>query len=173
MPTSPVTASESLADRREYLRRCFLILGTGELAAAVSFAFAMGVCTLMNSPLRADGPVLWAALLPLDFILIQGGGYWLAARSWVKRSVMPASLARAYRVLVWINPVLLLAGLAAVVWWQPAGTAALLAAGCLALGVVEYVNYFWVRLSYPWRSWPRMVTQWRPSRLRQDLDAQR
>ena len=40
-------------------------------------------------------------------------------------------------------------------------------------GVVEYVNYFVVRLSYPVRRLPLVVGQWRTPRLVQDLNSAR
>ena len=38
-------------------------------------------------------------------------------------------------------------------------------------GVVEYVNYFVVRLAYPVHGWSRRVREWRSPRLVQDLNA--
>ena len=52
--------------RREYLR-----LGSGELAAAAVFA---AVATRLAD--RA-GPALWAAAAPLLVILVDAGAYWL------------------------------------------------------------------------------------------------
>ncbi|WP_206079933.1 hypothetical protein [Propioniciclava coleopterorum] len=116
---------------------------------------------------------LWAALVPLLLILVQAGVYWLAARAWLG-GTMPAPVAAVYRTFRLLNPVLLLAGLVAAVLWLPTDPlgAALVVAVWL-FGVVEYLNYYVVRLAYPWRSWPTKVTRWRTPRLVEDLRASR
>lgn len=167
--TAPSPNIEAALTRREYLRRRYLSLGTGELVAAVTFAGVFGLYTSSSSSLRPAALTLWLSFLPLEFILIQGGIYWLAARDWVKRSCMPPVLACSFAVLTWVNPLLLLAATGMLFWQRPAGSAAALAVGCVVFGAIEYVNYFWIRLSYPWKSWARHVTQWRRSRLRHDL----
>ncbi|MEL4359147.1 MULTISPECIES: hypothetical protein [unclassified Luteococcus] len=167
------TGVEAALTRREYLRRRYLSLGTGELVAAVTFAGVFGLYTSTSSSLRPAAPILWLSILPLEFILTQGGIYWLAARDWVKRSCMPPLLAGSFAVLTWANPLLLLAAVGMLAWQRPAGSAAALAVACVVFGAIEYVNYFWIRLSYPWKSWARQVTQWRRSRLRQDLETAR
>jgi len=142
-------------NRRASVRHTFLSLGLGELAAAVgddsSFA-------------------LWAALVPLVVVLVQGGAYWLLARGWVLRSSMPASVAQVYRAFRVVDLALLAAGLVGVLVRLPERPVSALAViGIWAFGVVEYVNYFVVRLAYPARGWVIDVRRGRRPRLVRDL----
>ena len=70
------------------LRRRYLSLGLGELAAAGVFA-AVAVSVVMP---RLEGPhdsaALWSALAPLLVVLVQAGVYWLLARGWVEQAPM-------------------------------------------------------------------------------------
>lgn len=158
-----------MVDERTRLRRRYLSLGAGELAAAAAFAL---VAAATLGP-RLDGretAALWSALTPLLVVLVQAGAYWLIARGYVGRAPMPALVAATYRVVRAADVVLLLAGLAGVLAWWP--DRAPVGAGVLAVwafGVVEYVNYFVVRLAYPARHWFARVTAWRTPRLVSDL----
>lgn len=157
------------ADRREYLRRRFLSLGIGELVAAVSFGVAgMYVSDRVASGTQ-DEQALWLSLSPLLFVLVQGGIYWLAARTWVKRRPMPAPIASIYRALRLLNPVLIGAVCVGVVLLRPSGSTLLVGLSALGFAAIEYLNYFVVRLSYPLSRWAREVGQRRIPRLRQDL----
>ena len=159
-----------VVNRRAELRRQYLSLGTGELAAATLFAAvaALGVVPLIDGD-RARA-ALWAALVPLLAVLVQAGAYWLLARRWVGLGSMPPRLAALYRVLRVADVVLLALGLAGVAIWLPATPgAALMVIGVWLFGVVEYLNYFVVRLSYPIGRWATAVREWRTPRLAQDL----
>lgn len=139
-------------------------LGTGELAAAAVFAAVPQLTGYQ------DQVALWSALIPLLVILVQAGTYWLLARSWVGQGKMPAALAAAYRAFRVTDPALLLAGLVGVLMWLPDRPASVAAVGVIWLfGVVEYLNYFVVRLAYPVGRWLRSVGQWRTPRLIQDM----
>ncbi|MDN5802977.1 MAG: hypothetical protein L0H26_00060 [Microlunatus sp.] len=162
-------------DRRAWLRRRYLSLGVGELFAAAVFA---GVAAIAVTP-RIDDPdgqrALWAALVPLLAVLVQAGTYWLLARGWVERGPMPASLRGLYQAFRVADVVLLLAGLIGVLVWRPGGSGmtVLLVVATWLFAVVEYVNYFVVRLAYPASHWSRMVRQWRTPRLVQDVRSTR
>lgn len=156
--------------RREALRRKYLNLGTGELVAATVFGF---VAVTFVMP-RLEGPddyaALWSALAPLLVILVQAGFYWLLARTWVERAPIPAAVAGIYRVFRIADIVLLSSGLVGIlVWWPDNLGAALLVTVVWSFGVVEYLNYFLVRLSYPVDRWFTSVGQWRAPRLVQDV----
>ena len=155
--------------RRHVLRRKYVSLGVGELVAAAVFAL---VAALSVVP-RLGGQeawALWAALAPLLLVLGQGGAYWLLARRWVGAEPMPPGLAAAYRLFRVGDPALLGLGLLGLVAWWPGRTGS--AALCLVVwlfGVVEYVNYFVVRLAYPAGRWLALVGQRRVPRVVQDL----
>ncbi|MGK9147723.1 hypothetical protein KXS11_08875 [Plantibacter flavus] len=156
--------------RRTELRRRYLSLGLGELVAAAVFA---GFAALVLTP-RLDGTrellSLWSALTPLLIVLVQAGVYWLLARGWVERATMPPTLASVYRAFRVLNVAILAAGLIGVVVWFPEQPLiAALTVFVWAFGVVEYVNYFAVRLAYPAGAWLRRVGTWQTPRLVQDL----
>ena len=160
-----------LAGRREGLRRRYLSLGIGELAAAVVFltlALTMAIPRLDD---RQDRLALWSALVPLLVVLVQAGVYWLLARSWVGHHPMPVFMRGVYRVYRILDVALLAAGLVGIIVWLPAGIAAALAVVAVWLfGVIEFVNYFVVRLSYPARHWLSTVCQLRTPRLVRDMN---
>jgi len=158
--------------RRKELRRKYLELGTGELAAAAIFALVAIVLILPGFDHPRDKAALCSALVPLLIILAQAGAYWLLARNWVGVQSMPARLASTYRAFRVTNVALLAAGLAGVlIWWPPHLGAALLVTATWGLGAVEYVNYFLVRLAYPVGRWATSVGQWRVPQLVKDLGA--
>lgn len=156
------------------LRRRYLSLGLGELAAAGVFA-AVAVSVVMP---RLEGPkdsaALWSALAPMLVVLVQAGVYWLLARGWVEQAPMPARLAALYRVFRVLDIVVLAVGLLGVLIWLPdhfVTSAAIMVVW--AFGVVEYVNYFVARLAYPLRRWPFEVGKWRTPQLVRDLHSAR
>jgi len=150
-------------------RRQYLNLGVGELVAAATFAVVAALSIAPRLDERASA-ALWAALVPLLVILLQAGVYWLSARRWVAVAPMPAAIAAVYRAFRLADPVLLAAGAIGLAWFWPSSPAAgLLAVGVWAFGVVEYLNYFVVRLAYPARQWFALVRQRRTPRLIGDL----
>lgn len=145
-------------------------LGVGELVATLVFVAVAASFVAPRFRADSDAWALWSALIPLLVILVQGGLYWLAARSWVEHGPMPAAWAGAYRMFRVADAVLLAAGLlGVVVWWPDSAGAALLVLAVWTFGVLEYVNYFLVRLAYPIGRWFTTVGQWRTPRLVQDL----
>ncbi len=159
-------------ERREELRRTYLSLGVGELASAGVFTLAApSVGNHLSGPGRW---ALWAAVVPLVVVLLQGGCYWLAARSWVGVSPMPPRLVSTYRAFAAINPVLFAAaGAAVVAWWPEDVLGRSVVVLAWLFGVAEYLNYYVVRWAYPARTWLRLVRQWRVPRLVADLRAHR
>ena len=156
------------------LRRRYLSLGLGELAAAGVFA-AVAVSVVMP---RLEGPhdsaALWSALAPLLVVLVQAGVYWLLARGWVEQAPMPVRLAALYRVFRVLDVLLLAIALLGVVIWLPDHSGA--AVGVVAVwafGVAEYANYFVARLAYPLRRWPFEVGKLRRPQLVHDLHSAR
>lgn len=155
--------------RHESLRRRYTSLGMGELVAAAVFAVVAASGMLPVTGTREGALALWSTLVPLLVILVQVGAYWLLARGWAGRTRMPRRVARVYRGFRILDAVLLAAGLIGVIVWFPAGAGAVLVVAAWLFGVVEYLNYFVVRLSYPLHRWPFFVTQWRTPRLVKDL----
>lgn len=158
-------------DRREALRRKYLGLGLGELVSAAVFC---AVAVFLIAPRLPDEwgvRALWSAVIPLLLVLVQAGAYWLLARGWVGRASMPASVGKAFRAFRILDIGALMLGLCGVLIWMPDGVGwAVFMAAVWVFGVVEYINYFVVRLSYPPMQWPRRIRQWRRPRLVEDLD---
>jgi len=159
-------------ERRTALRRTYLSLGVGELVAAGVFALiAIGVVA-PRFPKADVQLAVWAALAPLLVVLIEAGIYWLSARRWVGIGSMPARLARVYRRLRVATALLLALGLGGMLAsWPTEPAVAVLVVATWMFAVVEYVNYFVVRLSYPARRWWSSVVRWRTPRLMKDVRA--
>ena len=85
---------------------------------------------------------------------------------------MPIALAAFYRIFRNVDAVLLFVGLIGVLAWLPDHV---IGASCVVVvwtfGVVEYVNYFVVRLAYPLNRWFSSVGQWRTPQLVQDMNS--
>lgn len=159
-------------DRRTVLRGRYLSLGLGELFAAVVFIWVASVSVLPLLERPSDALAFWSALVPLLVILVQAGVYWLLARRWVRQGTMPRGLAAIYRGFRVLDAVLLLAGLIGIIVWFPAHPFAVIGIPFVwLLGVIEYVNYFVVRLAYPPSVWFQRVGEWRTPRLMQDVRA--
>lgn len=123
------------------LRTQLLNLAAGELAAA-------GVSCWLYLSLRAGNAAL-AGFSSLVFVLLQGSTYWVQRYIvLLKRRSLSTKSVALWRVLRWLNIGLLgIAGL--VIFIQHSGCWDLcwgLAAFLFA--IVEYINYFWYRLSY-------------------------
>ena len=87
---------------------------------------------------------------------------------------MPTPLATLYRAFRITDIGLLTAGLVGVVVFLPDQLGVTLFVVVVwVFGVVEYVNYFVARLSYPLRQLPSRLPQWRIPRLVQDLRSAR
>ncbi|MDI9893574.1 MULTISPECIES: hypothetical protein [Nocardiaceae] len=158
-------------NRRQVLRRRYLSLGLGELAAAGVF-LTIALASVVPRLDEESRLALWFALVPLLAVLVQAGTYWLLARSWVESHPMPPSLRTIYRAFRKVDLALLVGGLLGVMVWLPDNLGASL--GVLAIwffGLIEYVNYFAIRLSYPPRLWVSTVGQLRAPRLVRDLNA--
>lgn len=158
-------------DRREALRRKYLRLGLGELVSAAVFCAVAVFLVTPRLPDERGVRALWSALIPLLLVLVQAGAFWLLARGWVGRVPMPASFGKAFRVFRILDIGALILGLVGVLIWMPDGIGwATVVSAVWVFGVIEYVNYFVVRLAYPPTRWPRLVRRWRRPRLMQDLD---
>lgn len=170
-PTLPRAAERVYAAGVDRRRKKYLNLGIGELVAAA--AFILAVVNLLPSLEGTEPRALWAAVLPLVLILAQGGVYWLLARGRLPHGGMSPAMAAVYRTFRVLDVVLLLAAAALVVlWWPERPGAAVLVVLVWLFGVVEYVNYYVIRLAYPVTRWWPGVRQARTPRLIQDLRAQ-
>lgn len=155
------------ADRLAPLRRRLLSLGVGEIVAAAVFAVVPSWLPFI----AADGAeaALWFSLSPLLFVLVQGGAYWLLARHHLPEPI-PRAVARVYQCFRVLDPVLLLAcTVGAIVMWPGMSLSAFVIVVVWLFAVAEYINYFHIRLSYPWQTWTSQIGRWSTPRLVRDL----
>jgi hypothetical protein len=153
-----------MSRRRTSINLTLVNLGVGELVAAAVFGL-FAAPAVIHAGLPA-APV-WSALAPLLVLLVQAGVYWLV-RSGTHR--LPTPMAASYQVLRVLDAGLLAPGLAGVALWWPAELLAVAAVLAVWLfGVVEFANYFVVRLSYPPNQWLAQVGRRRTPRLMKDL----
>jgi hypothetical protein len=110
------------------------------------------------------------ATVGLVLVLIEGGCFWLLARSWGPRGRMPRAVARIYLALRWATPlILVLSAVGLAMRWPNLPHARVLGVIAVSFGVVEYVNYFIRRVSYPVATWWRDVRRLRQPRLIRDV----
>jgi len=157
-----------MSRRRTSIKLTLVNLGVGELAAAAVFALFAAPAVI-----RAGLPAapVWSALAPLLVVLVQAGVYWLF-RSGTSR--LPIPMAASYRIMRVLDVGLLALGLVGILlWWpaEPRASAAVLAVWLF--GVIEFANYFVVRLAYPPSRWLAQVGHRRTPQLMKDLDLSR
>lgn len=158
--------------RRRARRRTYLSLGTGELAAAALFTYNAVWVVAPRSNDDQRSLTFMVGVAPLVVVLCQAGAYWLMARGWVTVRPMPRGLARMYRAFKTLDLlVLVAAGTYIALHLENSGWAGPLALGTWLFAIVEFVNYYVVRLSYPCHAWLDKVGQWRTPRLIQDVHA--
>lgn len=158
------------AGEREIRRRKYLNLGIGELTAAAVFVLVGLFSVTPRLPRVPDQIALWCALIPLVVVLVVAGLYWLLARAWVGRTTIPAATAATYRMFRVAILVLLCGGLAGIIaWWPDNIGVAIFIMVVWVFAVIEFVNYFILRLSYPVRRWLTTVKQWRTPQLAKDI----
>ena len=152
--------------RRRLLRAKFLSLGLGELAAVAAFAYvALGVVA-PKLPDDRSFVTLMVAFVPLLLILAQAAAYWLMARAWVKVRLMPRRVADLYRAFRILDVILVLAAGVYITFQLPSTAwVSVLTLLVWLFAVLEFVNYYVVRLSYPVDEWFVRIGEWRTPRL--------
>lgn len=151
------------------LRKRLLSLGVGEIVAAAVFAAVPSNLAFV----AADGAeaALWFAVAPLLSVLVQGGVYWLLARKHLPATI-PPHFARIYRGLRVLDPIVILGcGIGVVATWPGPSLSAVLVVFVWLFAAAEYINYFHIRLAYPWSAWVGRVGRRSTPRLVRDLRA--
>jgi hypothetical protein len=134
------------ADRFETLRRRFLSLGLGEIAAAAIFV-VVPFCLPFIASEDAEA-AMWFAMSPLIFVLIQAGIYWLIARRHLP-GPFPCRAATIYRALRILDPFILFGCAIGVVGsWPGLSLSAFVAVVVWLFAVAEYMGMipeWWTR----------------------------
>lgn len=139
---------EMMNIQKEKVRKELGSLCLGELAAILSF----WLCFFLLKNRLGDWKSLISILYPLSlltFILLQGSIYWAIL---IRRLSNPqfgnGNVSKIYGVLRILDLVLVIAGFPFIFWNTQSVQVAILATLIQLFALIEWVNYFLVRLSY-------------------------
>lgn len=155
------------SEHRQRLRRQYLSTGLGELVATAVFVILLSTTLLPDAP--EQRLAISIAFLPFALSVVPGGIYWLLARVWVLKERPPTWFGRVYRIVRWIGAITIVVTLPLALLLHVSIGTTMFALVIWAFGLVEYLNYFVVRLAYPWTRWVAEVGAWRTPRLVRDL----
>ena len=151
---------EMMNIQKEKVRKELVSLCLGELAVALSF----WLCFFLLKNRLGDWMSLITILYPLSlltFILLQGSTYWAIL---IRRLSNPqfgnGNIPKIYGVLRILDLVLLISGFPFIVWYSQSVRVAIIATLIQLFALIEWVNYFLLRLSYslnPLVLWKRIT----------------
>ena len=151
---------ELMKIQKEKVRKELMSLCMGELTAVLSFWF----CFFLLKNRLSDWKSLVTILYPLSlltFILLQGSIYWaILIRRLSKPQFGSGNVPKIYGVLRILDLILLISGLPFIVWNTQSVQVVILAALIQLCALIEWVNYFLLRLSYslnPLVLWKRIT----------------
>lgn len=151
---------EMMNIQKEKVRKELMSLCLGEFTAVLSFWFSF---FLLKNRL-ADWNSLVTILYPLSlltFILLQGSIYWaILIRRLSKPQFGNGKIPKLYGGLRILDLILLISGFPFIVWNTQSVQVAILATLIQLFSIIEWVNYFLVRLSYslnPLVLWKRIT----------------
>ena len=146
--------------QKEKVRKELVSLCLGEFAAVLSFWF----CFFLLKNLLTDWMSLITILYPLSlltFILLQGSTYWaILIRRLSNPQFGSGNVPKIYGVLRILDLILLISGFPFIFWNAQSVQVAILATLIQLFAIIEWVNYFLVRLSYslnPLVLWKRIA----------------
>lgn len=146
--------------QKEKVRKELVSLCLGEFAAVLSFWF----CFFLLKNLLTDWMSLITILYPLSlltFILLQGSTYWaILIRRLSNPQFGSGNVPKIYGVLRILDLILLISGFPFIFWNAQSVQVAILAKLIQLFAIIEWVNYFLVRLSYslnPLVLWKRIA----------------
>ena len=151
---------EMMNIQKEKVRTELVSLCFGELAAVLSFWF----CFFLLKNRLGDWNGLLSIFYPLSlltFILLQGSTYWaILIRRLSKPQFGRGSVPKLYGGFRILDLVLLISGFPFIVWNTQSVQVAVLATLIELFALIEWVNYFLLRLSYslnPLVLWKRIT----------------
>lgn len=146
--------------QKEKVRRELVSLCLGEFTAVLSIWF----CLFLLKNRLGDWRSLVSILYPLSlltFILLQGSIYWaILIRRLSNPQFGSSSVPKLFGVLRILDLVLLISGFPFIVWNTQSVHVAILATLIQLFALIEWVNYFLLRLSYslnPLVLWKRIT----------------
>ena len=151
---------EMMNIQKEKVRKELGALCLGELAAILSF----WLCFFLLKNRLGDWRSLITILYPLSlltFILLQGSTYWaILIRRLSNPQFENGNIPKIYGVLRILDLVLLISGFPFIVWYSQSVRVAIIATLIQLFALIEWVNYFLLRLSYslnPLVLWKRIT----------------
>jgi len=123
------------------LKKQLLNLAIGEFVALCTFIF---IYRLLNL-----GMASFIAFSYLIFILLQGSMYWFYRYILIiKRKNVGLKAIKFLRFLIWLNMILLVVISMIIPIIKNGNKDLIIAIGLFLFGIIEYINYYWYRLSY-------------------------
>lgn len=123
------------------LKKQLLNLAIGELAALVTFIFVYRLFDLGNASLRAFSYLI--------FILLQGSLYWFYRYILiVNKRKINSKVINLLKFLRLLNIFLMVLVGITVPFVRSSMKDLIIALGIFSFGIIEYINYYWYRLSY-------------------------
>lgn len=151
---------EMMNIQKEKVKKELVSLCLGELAAVLSF----WLCFFLLKNRLGDWNGLLSILYPLSlltFILLQGSTYWaILIRRLSKPQFGSGTVTKLYGCFRILDLVLLISGFPFIVWYTQSVRVAIIATLIQLFALIEWVNYFLLRLSYslnPLVLWKRIV----------------
>ena len=151
---------EMMKIQKERVRKELVSLCLGEFTAVLSIWF----CFFLLKSRLGDVNSLVTILYPLSlltFILLQGSIYWaILIRRLSKPQFGSGNVPKLYGVLRILDLVLLISGFPFIVWYSQSVRVAIIATLIQLFALIEWVNYFLLRLSYslnPLVLWKRIT----------------
>ena len=165
---------EMMNIQKENVRKELVSLCLGEFTAVLSFWF----CFFLLKNRLSDWSSLATILYPLSlltFILLQGSIYWaILIRRLSKPQFGSGSIPKLYGGFRILDLILLISGFPFIVWNTQSVQVAILATLIQLFSLIEWVNYFLVRLSYslnPLVLWKRITKgKLEKSRIAKELE---
>ena len=151
---------EMMSIQKEKVKKELVSLCLGEFTAVLSIWF----CFFLLKNRLGDVNSLVTVLYPLSlltFILLQGSIYWaILIRRLSKPQFGSGNVPRVYGGLRILDLVLVIAGFPFIVWNTQSVQVAIIAALTQLFALIEWINYFLLRLSYslnPLVLWKRIT----------------
>lgn len=151
---------EMMNIRKEKVRKVLVSLCLGEFTAVLSFWF----CFFLLKNRLSDWNGLISILYPLSlltFILLQGSIYWaILIRRLSNPQFGSGNVRKIYSCFRILDLVLLISGFAFIFWNTQSFQVAIIATLIQLFALIEWVNYFLLRLSYslnPLVLWKRIT----------------
>ncbi len=160
--------------QKEKVRKELVSLCLGELAAALSFWLSFFLLKNRLGDVNSLVTILYPLSL-LTFILLQGSIYWaILIRRLSKPQFGSGNVPKIYGVLRILDLILLISGFPFIFWNTQSVQVVILAALIQLFALIEWVNYFLLRLSYslnPLVLWRRITKgKLEKSRIAKELE---